>query len=181
MTEKGQKPTAILRKYLATDDLSVEGLMSCSGSALGKLRADRLFELLRFTWLSQRYWGLSIIASLVAGTRLLGEEWWTSKERSPWPLGSDLSIEMSPDEVLFGPDNLMHGRSRVLTHLEYRIAEEVAVQAWGLPIDLRGPEFPAGSGPLEAHSARRLSGRPSCPGLRPRLRRRCGRRKSAGQ
>lgn len=117
------------------EDPSVAVLVSLSTTTFGPERSARLFELLRATWLSQRYWGLAIIASVVAGTRVLGEGWWTSKQRSQWPAGSDLGVHKSPEEILCGPDGLSSGRSNILTHLEYRIAEEVAVLAWGLPVD----------------------------------------------
>lgn len=126
---------AILAEHLGLDAVTVPSLLDLARATLGKKRSDRCVELARGFRLTQRYQGLSAIASLVAVTLHLGEEWWSRPHRDPVTSPLD-DAGPTPDEHLTEAASIDAGTwPPPLVEIGWRTADDVAVDLWGPLID----------------------------------------------
>jgi hypothetical protein len=123
----------ILRELLGFDRPDVGALVSAAVDTLGHQRTDRCRELIEKSQLTRRSALISALASLVVGTRKLGEGWWRRANPMAYAREGNGS---QPDDILetgFDP-----GQRKWPTTLELLgqwMASDVADLLWGAPID----------------------------------------------
>lgn len=126
---------ALVRQHLRFEP-ELPALLDAAEACLGSDRLDRCLELIRVMPLSQRYQGLSALASLVAGTRVLGHEWWIQPHQEPVAARGTRKELTAPDQLL---DNAALAEQRdwpaTVVELGSWIADDVAVAAWGPLVD----------------------------------------------
>lgn len=147
---------AEVKRILGIADPTIDRLFARARAVLGQERATQCLELARLAPLTRRHVPASAIASLVAGSVVLGTEWWLAPHEE---LGDDRewAARAIPERVLTaGHDDaeIEDGGSCLATLAEW-IADDAATKQWGRPIDVfDGPYPPNDSAPPLPHDAR---------------------------
>ena len=126
---------AILAERLGLEP-DVRDLLAAADEVLGLSRAGRCISLVEHMKLTQRYHGLSAIAALVSGTRLLGEAWWSRPYQPPVAGSKTTPQSGTPDDRLRAaePSDQRSWPATVVA-LGHWIADDAAVAAWGPLVD----------------------------------------------
>jgi hypothetical protein len=119
------------RRVLRISELSTDVLFALAAEVLGRERADRCLLLARRARLSRRSSATSAVASLIAGTRALGLEWWSRAPRDQ-PADGRRAQRESPDALL--ATGAGDGEAP-LTDLASWMSDDAADAEWGRPID----------------------------------------------
>lgn len=149
------------KRVLGIVEPTVDRLFAKARTVLGQDRANQCLELARLAELSRRWVPTSALASLVAGTQALGQEWWTQPHE-----------ELAPDRLWVAtgiPDKLLsagHGDrdpedgGSCLAQLADWISDDAADKEWGRPVDHVDPDDPRVDGrvvlPAGVHAGDRV-------------------------
>jgi hypothetical protein len=145
-----------VKRILGIADPTIDRLFARARAVLGQERATECLELARLAPLTRRHVPASAIASLVAGSVVLGTDWWLAPHEE-----LDASREWVsrgvPDRVLAAghDDPETEDGGSCLATLAAWIADDAATKQWGKPIDrFDGPYPPKDSAAVLPHDAR---------------------------
>jgi len=126
---------AILAVHLGIDEPTVPVLLAMAREVLGPDRAQRCVEHARQIKLTRRYHGLAAIASLIAGTRQLGQTWWSRTHVPPVDSTNAPARQLAPDERLASSTSVDGMWPPTLIELGYWVADDAAVAPRGPLVD----------------------------------------------
>jgi hypothetical protein len=135
----------MVSELLGLSDLASQSLFDLATEILGPSRADRCLDLSRLAPLSRRWAATGAVAELIAGTRLLGEEWWgrthhemvvdhrTSPHSVLWEARGSPGARLGLPDGTSAPGKWRN--ETVLEALGYWIQDDAADFEWGRPVD----------------------------------------------
>ncbi len=135
----------MVSEFLGLSDLSTDALFHLATEVIGLARSNRSLELSRLAPLSRRWAATGAVAEFIAGTRLLGVEWWI-RPHDEMVFHHESGLRSSvcwedrgtPDEYLSRNENVPIPGTYQRTILETLgdwIQDGAADFQWGRPID----------------------------------------------